>query len=204
MDKLEEIKRIFDNAPENNGPKKIADSISISGRSVGVIGNNNTIVQTEKVIHRKQYSFKPGVEHISEEQAAKIKEMVLKIYDVQKAVKKNPPNPRNIWRALNNHCKVTTFRAILATDFEKAMKFLRQRLKIENSSPSAATKNPNWREEHYRSIHSIAKRCGLEERLLNYMKRNFHVEHLRELQNDELMRVYRYIVGAKSRMKNPS
>ena len=55
MDKLEEIKRIFDNAPENNGPKKIADSISISGRSVGVIGNNNTIVQTEKVIHRKQY-----------------------------------------------------------------------------------------------------------------------------------------------------
>ena len=133
-----------------------------------------------------------------------LKEMVLKIYDVQKAVKKNPPNPRNIWRALNNHCKVTTFRAILATDFEKAMKFLRQRLKIENSSPSAATKNPNWREEQYRSIHSIAKRCGLEERLLNYMKRNFHVEHLRELQNDELMRVYRYIVGAKSRMKNPS
>ena len=64
--------------------------------------------------------------------------------------------------------------------------------------------NPNWREEQYRSIHSIAKRCGLEERLLNYMKRNFHVEHLRELQNDELMRVYRYIVGAKSRMKNPS
>ena len=58
MDKLEEIKRIFDNAPENNGPKKIADSISISGRSVGVIGNNNTIVQTEKVIHRKQYSFR--------------------------------------------------------------------------------------------------------------------------------------------------
>lgn len=49
MDKLEEIKRIFDNAPENNGPKKIADSISISGRSVGVIGNNNTIVQTEKL-----------------------------------------------------------------------------------------------------------------------------------------------------------
>lgn len=35
MDKLEEIKRIFDNAPENNGPKKLPIVFPFLG---GVLG----------------------------------------------------------------------------------------------------------------------------------------------------------------------
>lgn len=192
-DKLKEIKEIFN---ESEQEEKTTNNINING-DIGAIGNHNTIVQTTKFIERKRYILNPGEEHISEEQAFKIKELVHEAYETGKLVKKNPKTIQAIWTSLNRHCKVTSYRAIKSEDFNKAITYLRKMIGMLNAAPSAHNKNPDWRKKRCASIHTVCKRYGFEEKRINYMKKNFSEEHLTNLNDEDLDRVYRYVHGLK-------
>jgi transcriptional regulator with XRE-family HTH domain len=174
-----------------------AVAIQSSTNVIGVM-NGGTVhqIKTEKVNHITKAEVKPGDEHISEGQAAKLTELVNEIVEIEAKLKKAPKTHRAVWGALNAHMGVTRYRLIPLIGFEKAEKYLRQWIGRLNSMASAPTKDGDaWRKRKYAYIKINSKDDPSSIDL--YIARNFKATSLTELSNDELEQVYRYVAGRK-------
>lgn len=86
MANIKDIEEMFiKNSIEKDGKSPI----TVNG-NVSAIGNGNTIVHTHKVIEKKEYILTPGEEHITNEQAAKLQELVRNVAEMEQLTKKNP------------------------------------------------------------------------------------------------------------------
>ncbi len=191
---------------EQTNSKKGGSAPHDNSRHVTQTGSGNIYAEGDVHINqpaaksRVQVSADPGGEHISDEQKAKLKQLVDEVIATEQKLKKRPRSYGAVWGALNKHCKVTSYHCIAFDDFEKARKFLHQELGRLNSMKSAPVKNgDDWRRKRYANIKINSKGEEDTKALKAYMKRNFGAESLTELANDELDRVYRYVAGRRQR-----
>lgn len=191
-----DIKKIEEMFIKNSLKGKGEPSVIVNG-NVSAIGNGNVIVHTNRITQKKEYILTPGDEHISEEQAAKLKELVHNIAELEKLTKNQPKPIQAIWYSLNKHCNVSTYRAIKYEDYEKAIKYLRSWSGRLNSTSTARKKNPDWRNKRYAAIYTICKNYNLTDRRLVYMEKKFGTQHLSHLNDQDLDVVYRYLVSLK-------
>lgn len=179
----------------------VAPAVTIGGSNTNVIGlvqSGATVhqIHTQRNVVKTTADVKPGVEHITEENAVSLTALVNKIVETETKLKKNPTSHRAVWGALNSHCNVTRYRLIQLADFERAQKYLHQWLGRINSMASAPVKDGDvWRNRRYAYIKINSK--DDPNAVTKYIKRNFNAESLTTLSNDELERVYRYVAGRK-------
>ena len=170
-------------------------SHSVIASSGSVVTQIHTTSHTTKTIAE----VKPGKEHIDNEQAHKLQELVQLIYETEKAVKKNPKSKMAIWASLNAHCKVPRYRLIALSDFAKAEMFLRKWHGRLTSMPSAQKKDGDWRKKRYSYIKVNLKKFGFEDWFNNYLKEKFSVSSISQLTDSQLQQAYTAVSNKKSR-----
>ncbi|MDH1055619.1 transcriptional regulator [Aquipseudomonas alcaligenes] len=179
-----------------------------SGGSANVVQfaqNGSTIhmVSTQKHVTHTRAEVKPGEQHISEAQAAKLTELVHEVVELEAKLKKAPKGFRAVWGALNAHCDVTRYLLIAAEDYEKAEKYLRQWIGRLNSMASApVADNDAWRKRRYSYIKINTKDDS--DWLVAYLKKTFKVTSLTELSDEQLDRTYRAVAARKRKPRSPN
>lgn len=172
-----------------------------TGGSANVIqfaqpGSTVNMVTTQKHVTNVKADVKPGIEHITEEQAAKLTELVSTIVELEKKVRKTPKTHRAIWAAVNSHCHVTRYRLIPLALYAKAEKYLRTWIGRLNSQASAPiVDNDEWRKRKYAYIKINTKNNELW--LHGYMSKRFGTTSLRDLSDEELDKTYRAVAAKK-------
>jgi hypothetical protein len=141
---------------------------------------------------------KPGIEHISDEQAAALHALVNKVVETEARLKQKPRAHQTVWSAVNAHCGVPRYRLIKTVDFAKARKYLHEWIGRLDSMASAPVKDGDaWRKRKYAYIKINSK--GDPAALDRYIARNFKASSITELDNQQLEQVYRYVAGRKSK-----
>lgn len=180
---------------------------SASANVVGTVHSGATVhqINTQRHVTRTIAEVKPGEQHITDEQARKLMDLVNAIVETEAKLKTEPKTHRAVWASLNSHCKVTKYRLIKLEDFERAHKYLAQWLGRLNAMPSAPVKDGDaWRKRHYAYIKINSKSPEDEVAVAGYMKRSFGAASLSELSNDELEQVYRYVAGRRAAARKKS
>ncbi|MFB9087716.1 hypothetical protein ACFFW8_25430 [Erwinia tracheiphila] len=164
-----------------------------SGGSANVIqfaqlGSTVNMVTTQKHVTNVKADIKPGVEHITEEQAAKLTKMVSTIAELEQKVRKTPRTYKAIWAAVNSHCRVTRYRLIPLASYAKAEKYLRTWIGRLNSQASAPiVDNDEWRKkEKYAYIKKINIKKIMNYGLMSIYLKRFGATSLRDLSDAEL------------------
>ncbi|AKE69864.1 helix-turn-helix domain-containing protein [Pseudomonas aeruginosa] len=190
---------------EKNASPEPSSAVSISGGNfAGFVGTAQTgstvhMINTPRYVTNTKAEVKPGEDHISEEQAAKLTTLVSDIVELEQRVRKAPKSFRGVWASLNAHCGVTRYRLIPAKDFAKAEKYLYTWIGRLNSSSKAATSdNDTWRKRRFAYIKINTK--DDEEWLAAYLRKTFKVSSIKELDDASLDRTYRAVASRKRRV----
>lgn len=183
--------------------KSAQASVSVTGGSASVVqfaqsGSTVNMVTTQRHVTHTKAEVKPGEQHITEQQAAKLLALVNDVVEQEQKVRKAPKTHRSVWASLNSHCGVTRYRLIHIDDFEKAEKYLYQWLGRLNSAPAAAVAdNDAWRKRKFAYI-KINTRDD-EEWLSAYLRKTFKVGSIADLDDTALDRTYRAVASRKRR-----
>lgn len=186
------ICNLLKDSVEKKSPKQ--SSVEINGDS-NIVGDNNTILNTNKVIHNIKAEVTPGDEHITDKQAGTLLALVHDIVDLEKILKKRPRTHQAVWLFLNRKIGVPRYRLIPYDKFPEAEKILRKEIGRLNSMRSAPTKNPDWRNSKYRFIHANCKKYNLYERMREYILKNHGVESTKDLTDDQLELTYQAVAS---------
>ncbi len=139
---------------------------------------------------------KPGIEHITEEQAAKLIELVNEIVELEQKHRKQPRQHRSVWAALNSHFSVTRYRLIPLGSYDKAEKYLRQWIGRLSSQKSAKkTDNYEWRKRKYAYIKINSDPQWLD----SYLNQRFNADSITQISDDDLDKLYRAVAAKKSK-----
>jgi len=178
----------------------IQPSMAINGSTnvIGIVQNGATVnqIKTDRHVTTIKAEVKPGDEHITQAQAAKLTAIVNEIVVLEAKLKQQPKSHRSVWGTLNAHMGVTRYLLIPAIGFEKAEKYLRQWMGRLNSMSSAPIKDGDaWRKRKYAYIKINSK--DDPDSVDKYIAKNFSASSLSDLSNDELDKVYRYVAAKK-------
>lgn len=167
----------------------ISGNATVGGGFVcGDVYQNTTVKKFFK------YTYQEG--DLKEEQAAKIKQMVDDIVELEKITKRTPKTYAAVWSAFKKNFKVANYRKIREDDYDKAVAYLqrwRGRLKMSKSLPK---KEPDlYRKKRYGDIFAISKNeLGWTKKDVdNYIFDVYHVSSIRELSDKELENLYQRI-----------
>lgn len=196
------VSLIKESAPSSRKPraKAVAPvSITITAGSGDGIGVGNTIIKTERVTHRTVATPKPGDEHITEAQVRKLHDLKDDILKLEAVGKKDPATPQRVWAALNKAMGVGAMRMIPAAKYRAAEKYLQTwigRLMDGKAVQKKAASTVESKRIAY--IQTNMKKLDIEERVRDYMEKNYQVRSLKDLPDmAALERVYRYVAGIK-------
>ncbi len=176
----------------------------VHGNVVGTVQAGGVVhqIHTQRHVTRTVAEVRPGDGHITDAQAATLLGLVNTIVEKEALLKKKPRTHRSVWAAVNSHCEVPSYRLIQEKDFDRARKYLDQWMGRLNSMATAPVKDGDeWRKRRYAYIKINSKLPEDERAVAAYMKKNFDVASLTELDNQQLEAVYRYIAGRRSRAR---
>ncbi|NYZ17021.1 hypothetical protein HL658_31145 [Azospirillum sp. RWY-5-1] len=180
--------------------RKSATSIGVSGDN-NIVGNNNTVtvIKTDRIIKREIVKPQPGVEHITEEQFAKLRNLIDEIIRVESLTKRDPATHQRVWGALARKMDVVSNRMIKFEKFPAAEMFLRQWLGRLSTAKSVIKYDDGLRTRRIKYIQTNMKVLLIEDQVRKYMMSKFGAQSLTELDQPQLDQVYRYIAGLKRR-----
>ena len=177
-------------------PRKPAQTVRIEGDH-NIVGDGNTVIRTEKVVHKQVSPPPPG--SITPDQAQTIRELLAEWKTVHDRVKKTPLTWASAWERLKKKFRVNSYLNIPSSKFEEVVNWLRARRAEIDNMKSAATKDPDWRA---RQIAYIKARCknqlGNEYAYVPYITSRFSKTTLADLTNEELTRTKAYIAHKKT------
>lgn len=199
-DELLEIAKIIsddtgDNPPVNNDKSTIY--INGSGNVVGQ-GNfvNHGVVNINKATSRK-VNVKTGDGVVNATQKHQIKSLLYEWVDTHNSIKKSQISYGLAWSKLNGFLKVNSYHEIASVDFDKAIKYIRQRLGELRNMASAPQKVSNWRAQTIKSIQARCSERGWQEWRKEYMFKIFMKSSMTELTDKELQKLYQTIWSKK-------
>lgn len=204
--KAKVIKLITDASKNPAKPRrKRVSSINIIGNHGDGNGIGNTIIKTERVVTRTVATPQPGVEHITEDQVAKLHALKDEIIKLEALAKRDPATPQRVWAALNRKMGVGAMRMIPASKFRAAVTFLQAWLGQLTDRPAVQKKAPDVvAKRRIAYIQTNMKKLDCESRVRDYMEKHFGVRSLTELPDaDAMERVYRYVAGVKKESGAP-
>ncbi|MCX7070454.1 MAG: transcriptional regulator [Gammaproteobacteria bacterium] len=183
--------------------KKLLPQVSLTNSgSANVIqvaqaGSKITMVNTAKHVTTTKAEVKPGIDHISESEAALLMRLVDDVVGLESKLKQSPKSHAAVWKSLNAHCGVTRYRLIASSDAAKAERFLRQWIGRLNSSASAPKKDGDgWRKRQYAYIKINSK--DEPDWLKNYIWTKFGIESLSDLADEQLRKTYAAVASRKA------
>ena len=176
-------------------PSKLHIEIKNS-RNVAIAGGD---VYMNAKIHRRT-EYHPGPDDITGDEANNLKDLVSKVVDLEKKVKKKPKTYGAVWNALNRKMGVTYYREIKHSSFGLAELYLTQwigRLKKGMKRTDADA----WRKDKYAAIFAAARNNlgWSKEDLDGYIYERFKKESIRDLTKTELQKLYNAVFSRKNR-----
>lgn len=175
------------------------------GISQTAIGDKNIqagrdIIHTEKVIQKVVAEVKPGDEHITDAQAARLHEKIQELVDLHNSVKRSQVTKAHFWSRLNNYCNVPKYRLIKEADFHKALRWCNQQFAILSGTKTGIRKDPDrLRNRQISFIQINIKQLGIESNYHNYLQNTFHKISTGELDPAELKRAYNWVAYQKKK-----
>ena len=174
-------------------------TITINAGSGDGNGIGNTVIKTERITHKTIATPMPGEEHITEAQVRKLHDLKDEILKLEAVGKKDPATAQRVWGALNKVMGVGAMRMIPAGKYRAAEKYLQTwigRLMDGKTVQKKAASTVESRRIAY--IQTNMKKLGIEDRVRDYMEKNFAVRSLKELPDAAAMeKIYRYVAGVK-------
>jgi len=166
-----------------------------------VSGHNNVVAGRDVNINKREVtrlSVTPGPEHITEEQAKRLKDLLDKAAKIEIAAGSDPRKTyAKWWSELTNRYQVTSYRLIPRALGDEAIKWLQQRAamlrpKLRRSNPSA------WRREHYTTIWARARELGMSKgEVYSLVKHRLNVQvvSLKQLGEHNLRHLYNIMMS---------
>lgn len=191
-----------------NLPKNRDNIVQFRNNSHTVIGNNNVVngggIQINAIRptirNIKPYAPQPG--DITGEQANRLKDLVSKVVEIEKVVKKKPKTYGAIWRALNRKMGVTYYREIKQHQFNNAEIYLMQWIG-RNKKGLKRTAADDWRKMQYKGIFAAARNDlrWTKDALDSYIYERFQKDSIRDLTDQELQLLYDAIFAKKNKVE---
>jgi len=170
-----------------------------------IIGNNNIlagrdVILTEKISKKVVAEIKPGIEHITDKEAATLLDKIKEITKIHNLVKRNQVTPQRYWTSLNRYCGVPRYRLIKTEDFDKALRWCNQQLAILSGTKAAQKKDPVMiRNRQISFIQVNIKKLAIDGNYHNYLKNTFRKISTAELDTIELKKAYNWVATQKKR-----
>lgn len=138
-----------------------------------------------------------GPEHVSEEQKAKLKELVAEVVRLESLIKRTPKTFASVWSALNGKIRVSSYHLILGKDAPKAEKYLREWIGRLSSAKSAPGKDAKWRNRKYSYIFTNVKQLSAEAILRERLLERHDTDSMKGLSDAHLEAIYQLVAGWK-------
>ena len=142
--------------------------------------------------------IEPGPEHISEQQAFQIKELIDKLAEIDSLAGR--PDSHGAWyKRLYKRYHITSYKLLRHTDFEDAISYLRQQIAI--AQPKLRRRdNEAWRDHKYRAIWAKARELGLSSEQVHQLATDQlnlkkPISSLKELGEQNLLKFYRIMLN---------
>lgn len=192
-------KKVVDLFKSNAKPKPVArrkpkPTIEIKGDS-NIVGDGNTVIKTEKVIHRPKVEVKTGDGVVTAAQKARLQQLVKDWIAVRGAVRKSDLSFAGAWAAVNKQAKVNSYHEIPVEKFPSIERWLLTQIAIVNSMPSASKKSKTWRDDRISSIQARCNQLSIQDKRKIYMLKNFGKDSLTMMSDEEVEKVYRWAMG---------
>ncbi|WP_143869903.1 ORF6C domain-containing protein [Catenovulum sediminis] len=168
---------------------------SINGNhNVVAMGNINIEHKPAPVVQK----LVPGEQHISDQQAYEIKQLVEKIVSLERYSKADAAKLgyAGVWSAFKRKFRVTRYQLLPAEQYEQAIHYLLNEVGKQSQNGKEQSQN-EWRKRRYAYIHTNVKKLGLQEEKDDYLAINFGAASLKELNDDELQQVYAWVAKKK-------
>lgn len=197
-DPREEITELMRSATPCDSPVTGHDqSVTVNGDG-NIVGNGNTVIKTEKYSPKVVVKPVPGAEHITESQVRRLHDLKDKVIKLELLAKKNPVTHQQVWIKVNKACGVGRMRMIPLDKFKTAEKCLLQWIGRLNDTKSVKKKDPGTvRNSRLAYIHAKMKSLDIEDQVREYLVKNFAVDSMKDLNQLELEKVYRYVASKK-------
>lgn len=193
-DKKSNVIDLFKSASK---PKRAIGSkptISVNGDS-NIIGDGNTVIKTEKIIHRPKVEVKTGDGVVTSEQKARLQQLVKDWMATRSSVRKSELSYGAAWTSVNKKAGVNSYHEIPSTKFKSVETWLLKQIAIIHSMPSAPAKSTQWRSSRIKGIQSRCTELGIQDDRKKYMLKTFGKDSLTLLSDADIDRVYRWAMG---------
>jgi len=188
--------------PARKPRAKPVPQVEVNGDG-NVVGNNNTVIKTERVVRKIVARPVPGVEHINEVQVARLHSLKDEILKLEAATKRDPATPQRVWSSLNKKMSVGSMRMIPSAKFAAAERYMLTWIGQLMDRPSAQKKAADtvWK-RRVAYIQTNMKVLDCEIRVRDYMEKHWGVRSLKDLPDLPAMeQVYRYVASLKRRLR---
>jgi len=192
-------KKVVDLFKSNAKPKPVArrkpkPAIEINGHS-NIVGDGNTFIKTEKIIHRPKVEVKTGDGVVSAEQKARLQQLVKNWMAARGAVRKSELTYAAAWSAINKKAGVNSYHEIPTEKFKTIESWLLKQTAIVHAMPSAPAKSAQWRASRIKGIQSRCNELGIQDKRKAYMQKTFGKDSLTLLSDADVEKVYRWVMG---------
>lgn len=164
-------------------------------------GSTVTNINTTKHVTKTVADVKPGVEHITHEQAAELQRLVDDIVVIEgSGIKQKPRSHKAVWTAFNRRMKIPGYRFLKLEQFEEGRNYLRSTIGRLMKQGTARKKMPTdeWRNRKYRYIHASFKEIPeLEAWFKGYITATFGTGSKANLTDDQLEQAYTALSNKK-------
>ena len=167
---LSEVQHLQAQFPiRRKSPRKTRSAVPLPEKAAGVAihvgetGDNCIVAAGDVNVNRpiiERTEFTPGPQHITEQQAKKIQDLIKEIAGIDEKAGKG--NTYGKWQnAFKNKFGLATYRALYATDWESGLSTLRTWKALARKSIRRKD-NASWRNELYGGIYAAWKALGYE------------------------------------------
>ncbi|MDO8933603.1 MAG: hypothetical protein Q7U97_14510 [Rhodocyclaceae bacterium] len=179
-------------------------TIESNGRAAQIAGRdiiNNNVINIHPAPPssppKPRVVIQPGPEHIAEGQRVTLQGLVDEVVRLEAVARREPKAHQSVWRALNARMKASSYHLILAADYVRAEKFLREWIGRLSSTKSAAKKDPDWRKRKYSYIFVNVKQLDKGKALDDLLNDRYGGASVKDITDEELTAVYQTVAGWK-------
>lgn len=185
----------------NEAPKGPVIQIGEIKGGNNIIGQSGDIILQMAARPKIKVVIQPGPEHITDEQKARLRELVNEVVQLETSIKRIPKRHNVVWGALTASLKCTSYHLIPSSKYLAAEKFLMTWCARLRRTEEAARKDPDWRNSRYRYIYGAAKEIGRDGEIPQLLVDRYSGRSLKELSDLELEAVYRIVAQWKKQAR---